>query len=60
MNMTTHYFPDAHEPALQPLTQFFVNLMFAHAAFERRVSELVGIITGVAGFGECASFPLND
>jgi hypothetical protein len=52
MNMTTHYFPDADEPALQPFTQSFVHLMFAHAAFERRVSDLMGIITGVVGFGE--------
>jgi len=50
--MTTHYFPDADEPALQPFTQSFVHLMFAHAAFERRVSDLMGIITGVVGFGE--------
>jgi hypothetical protein len=50
--MTKHYFPDADEPALQPFTQSFVQLMFAHAAFERRVSDLMGIITGVVGFGE--------
>jgi hypothetical protein len=50
--MTTHYFPDATEPALQPFTQAFVHLMFAHAAFERRVSDLMGIITDVVGFGE--------
>jgi hypothetical protein len=50
--MTTHYFPDADEPALQPFTQSFVHLMFAHAAFERRASDLMGIITGVPGFGE--------
>ena len=50
--MTTHYFPEADEPALQPFTQSFVQLMFAHAAFERRVSDLMGIITGVVGFGE--------
>jgi hypothetical protein len=47
-----HYFPDANEPALQPFTQSFVHLMFAHADFERRVSELMGIVTGVLGFGE--------
>jgi hypothetical protein len=50
--MTTHYFPDADEPALQPFTQAFVGMMFAHAAFERRVSELMGLITGIVGFGE--------
>ena len=50
--MTTHYFPDADEPALQPFTQSFVHLMLTHAAFERRVSDLMGIITGVVGFGE--------
>ena len=50
--MTTHYFPEANEPALQPFTQAFVSMMFAHAAFERRVSDLMGIITGVVDFGE--------
>jgi hypothetical protein len=50
--MTPHYFPDANEPDLQPFTQAFVGLMFAHAAFERRASDLMGIITGVDGFGE--------
>jgi hypothetical protein len=50
--MTTHYFPDADEPALQPFTQAFVGMMFAHAAFERRVSDLMGVVTGVVGFGE--------
>ena len=51
-SMTTHYFPEADDPALQPFTQAFVHLMFAHAAFERRVSELMDIITGVVRFGE--------
>ncbi len=50
--MTTHYFPDADDPALQPFTQAFVRMMFAHAAFERRVSDLMGVITGDLGFGE--------
>jgi hypothetical protein len=50
--MTTHYFPDADEPALQPFAQSFVRLMFAHAGFERRVSDLMDVITGVVGFGE--------
>lgn len=50
--MTAYYFPDADEPALQPFTQSFVRLMFAHGAFERRVSDLMGVITGVVGFGE--------
>ena len=27
--MTTHYFPEANDPALQPFTQSFVHLMFA-------------------------------
>jgi hypothetical protein len=42
--MTTHYFPDADEPAVQPFTQGFVRV--------RRVSDLMGVITGVVGFGE--------
>jgi hypothetical protein len=50
--MTSHYFPDADEPALQPFTQAFVGMMFAHAASEHRVSDLMDVITGVAGFGE--------
>ena len=50
--MTTHYFPDADDPALQPFTQAFVGLMFAHAAVEHRVSDLMGIITGVVGFDD--------
>jgi hypothetical protein len=50
--MTKHYFPDADEPALQPFSHAFVRLMFAHAAFERRVSDLLAVITGVIGFGE--------
>jgi hypothetical protein len=50
--MTTHYFPDADVPALQPFTQAFVRMMFAHAAFERRVSDLMNVITGIVGFGE--------
>ncbi len=50
--MTTHYFPEADDPALQPFTQAFVGLMFAHAAFERRVSELMDVITCDDGFGE--------
>jgi hypothetical protein len=50
--MTTHYFPEADVPGLQPFTQAFVRMMFAHAAFERRVSDLMDVITGVIGFGE--------
>ncbi|WP_407174561.1 hypothetical protein [Bradyrhizobium sp. STM 3562] len=50
--MTTHYFPDADELELRPFTRAFVRLMFAHAAFERRISDLLTVITGVPGFGE--------
>ena len=50
--MTTHYFPEADDPALQPSTQAFVGSMFAHAASERRVSELMDFITCDDGFGE--------
>ena len=50
--MTTHYLPHANEPALQPFTLAFVGMMFAHAAFEHRVSDLMEVITGVKGFGE--------
>jgi hypothetical protein len=50
--MATHYFPDADVPGLQPFTQAFVRMMFAHAAFERRVSDLINVITCIVGFGE--------
>jgi hypothetical protein len=50
--MTTHYFPDADVPALQPFTRAFVRMMFAHSAFEHRVSDLINVITGIVGFGE--------
>jgi hypothetical protein len=50
--MTTHYFPDADVRALQPFSQAFVRMMFAHAAFEHRVSDLMSVITGIVGFGE--------
>src|ERR1700745_1548879 len=50
--MTTHYLPNADDPSLQHFTQAFVSMMFAHAAFEHRVSDLMDVITGVEGFGE--------
>src|SRR5712664_18468 len=50
--MATHYLPDADVPALQPFTHAFVRMMFAHAEFERRVSDLMNVITGIVGFGE--------
>ena len=45
-------FSGADDPDLQPFTLAFVGMMFAHAAFEHRVSDLMGVITGVHGFGE--------
>jgi hypothetical protein len=50
--MATHYFPDPDVPALQPFTQAFVRMMFAHAEFERGISDLMDLITGIVGFGE--------
>src|SRR5579859_3115801 len=50
--MTSQYFPDPDDPALQPFTKAFLRLMFAHAAFEHRVSDLIDVITGVVGLGE--------
>jgi len=47
-----HYFPDPDHPDLAPFTRAFVRLLFAHADFERRVSELLGIISGDPDFGE--------
>ena len=47
-----HFFPDPSEPTLQPFALAFVRLMFAHAGFERRVSELMGVIADDGRFGE--------
>jgi len=56
----THDFPDADAPAIQPFTQAFVGMMFAHAAFEHRVSALMNAITGDEGFGERTSLGTAD
>jgi hypothetical protein len=37
---------------MTPFRRAFVRMMFAHAEFERRVSELVTVITQEPGFGE--------
>jgi hypothetical protein len=50
--MTMHCFPEADDPFLQPFTQAFVRMMFAHAAFERRIADLLETITGIERFGE--------
>ena len=47
-----HFFPDPDDPKMTPFTRAFVRMMFAHAEFERRVSELVTLITQQPGFGE--------
>jgi hypothetical protein len=47
-----HIFPEPDEPALQPFTRAFVRLMFAHGEFERRVSDLMNVVTRQSGFGE--------
>jgi hypothetical protein len=47
-----HYFPEHDAPDLQPFTQAFVHLMFAHAAFERRVSDLMSVVACEPEFGE--------
>lgn len=47
-----HIFPDPDEPGLQPFTRAFVRLMFAHGEFERRVSDLMAVITRHPNFGE--------
>ena|ERR1700730_1311083 len=47
-----HIFPEPDEPALQPFPRAFVRLMFAHGEFERRVSDLMGVITRQSDFGE--------
>jgi hypothetical protein len=50
--MMEHFFPDPDDPKMTNFTRAFVRLMFAHAEFERRVSELVSLITRQPGFGE--------
>jgi hypothetical protein len=47
-----HFFPNQNEPALRPFVDAFLHVMFAHAEFERRVSELMGVITKEPTFGE--------
>jgi hypothetical protein len=47
-----HYFPEPDTPALQPFTQAFMHLMFAHAEFDRRVLDLIGVITCNPDFGQ--------
>jgi hypothetical protein len=45
-------FPDPDDPHLIPFTRAFVRMMFAHAEFEHRVSDLVSVIARCHGFGE--------
>jgi hypothetical protein len=47
-----HYFPDPGHPDLAPFAETFVRMMFAHAGFEHRVSDLLNVITGDPSFGE--------
>jgi hypothetical protein len=47
-----HFFPEPDHPDLVPFTRAFVRMMFAHARFEQRVSELLNVITGDPDFGE--------
>jgi hypothetical protein len=47
-----HYFPEPDAPHLKPFTQAFVHLMFAHAAFEHRVSDLMGLVACEQEFRE--------
>src|SRR5262249_31647949 len=47
-----HIFPSSDEPALLPFTRAFVRMMFAHAEFERRISDLMGAIAVDWRFGE--------
>jgi hypothetical protein len=44
------YFP--HPAAIEPFAMAFVEMMFAHAAFEKQVCLLQGIITGDPEYGE--------
>ena len=43
--MTAHYFPESDHPDLQPFVQAFVSMMFSHAAFERRIADMLETIT---------------
>jgi hypothetical protein len=47
-----HYFPDPDHPDFAPFAQALVRMIFAHAGFEHRVSELLNVITGDPDFGE--------
>ena len=53
------YFPKYDHPALQPFTQAFVRLMFAHAAFERRVRDLLEVINPDLS-DECDNWSARD
>src|SRR5262245_6251819 len=47
-----HYFPGPDNADIAPFVKAFVRLMFAHVEFERRFSDLQGVITGDPNFGE--------
>ncbi len=49
---TKYYFPDADDPGIRPFTQAFVRMMFSHAAFERRIADMLETVTGIDRFGE--------
>jgi len=41
-----HYFPEHDAPEMEPFRLAFFHMMFAHAEFERRVSQLRAAIAG--------------
>jgi hypothetical protein len=57
---TSVYFP--HPTAIEPFAMAFVEMMFAHAEFEKEVCRLQGLITGDPEFGEhgCHQWPPKE
>ena len=55
-----HPFPNYDDPALQPFTQAFVRLMFAHARFEQRVLDLLAAINPDIKSDECDRWTARD
>jgi hypothetical protein len=44
--MPEHYFPEPEDESIAPFTRAFVSVMFAHAEFEHRLSDLLNVISG--------------
>jgi hypothetical protein len=40
-----HYFPEPDDEKIAPFARAFITMMFAHAEFEHRLSDLLNVIT---------------